>query len=158
MKYISTFENHSEGSEELPSFLYDVDVMKKYISKDYQKRYDILEIIEIEKPYSVYVKTARKLDRHEKNDGIRLDISIDEIISIESSKENSISNPKKKDTSKVNDGIYQKETDNSIIKIVTQLTDNRGKDYLTLKVYKSITDKKTGKNEMNVIYQEFIKK
>jgi hypothetical protein len=78
MKYLITFESHSQSK--LPSFLYDIKVMKKYIPRSYFKFYDIKEILDIKEPSSIYVRNCGKSNNLEANDSIRLDFKISDII------------------------------------------------------------------------------
>lgn len=84
MKYLITFESHSQSK--LPSFLYDIKIMKKYIPKSYFKFYDIKEILDIKEPGTIYVRNFSKSNNLEANDFIRLNFDISDIIQKERDK------------------------------------------------------------------------
>ncbi len=84
MKHLITFESHSQSK--LPPFLYDIKVMKKYIPKSYFKFYDIIEIIDIKEPYTIYVKSISKSNNSEFKDSITLNFNILDIIQQERDK------------------------------------------------------------------------
>ncbi len=84
MKHLITFESHSQSK--IPAFLYDIKVMKKYIPKSYFKFYDIIEILDIKEPNTIYVKNYSKSNNSESNDSIILNINISDIIQNERDK------------------------------------------------------------------------